>query len=277
MMTTVAAPTHNFRRADAQLSTGVRLRYVERGDPSGLPVLMLHGYTDSSFSFSRVMPLLDPALRVFALDQRGHGDSARPAGGYALGDLAADVLAFMDARRIERAVLVGHCMGSLVAQRAALLAPSRVERLVLAGSMTSARKLEGIEELRQAVAALGDEVPEDFAREFQAGTVHGPLPAGFLDAVVAESMKLPARVWRAVLDGLLDDEHAARLSEIRARTLVVWGERDALLSRAEQVALVSKLSGGGAVLKVYPDTGHSPQWERPEWFVGDLEAFVGVD
>ena len=44
------------------------------------------------------------------------------------------------------------------------------------------------------------------------------------------------------------------------------------LRRAEQDALLSAL--GNAVLKVYTETGHSPQWERPEQFVGDLEAFL---
>lgn len=268
-MFTFATPT---RHADAHLSTGVRLRYAVQGDTAGRPVIMLHGYTDSSFSFSRALPLLDASLRVYALDQRGHGDSERPAGGYAMSDLAADVLAFMDELGLERATLLGHCMGSLVAQRVAIQAPARVERLVLAASMTTLRNMTGAEELRQAVEALDGEVPEDFAREFQEGTVYGPLPKEFMDGVVRESLKLPARVWRAVLEGLLADEHTSRLGRIKAPTLLLWGERDALLSRAEQVSLVAAIPG--AVLKVYAETGHSPQWERPEQFAGDLEAFV---
>ena len=260
------------RVADMQVPTGVRLRYREQGDTAGRPVIMLHGYTDSSFSFSRVLPVIDHSHRVFALDQRGHGDSERPAGGYAVGDLAADVVAFMDALGLERATLVGHCMGSLVAQRVALDAPQRVERLVLVSSMTAARHIVGAGELRQAVASLDGAVPAEFARDFQESTVYRRLPADFMDGVVAESLKLPARVWRAVLEGLLADEHASRLGQIAMPTLLLWGERDALLTRAEQEALVSAL--GNAVLKVYRETGHSPHWERPEQFVGDLEAFL---
>ena len=261
------------RFADAHLSTGVRLRYAEQGDPAGRPVIMLHGYTDSSFSFSRALPLVDQGRRVYALDQRGHGDSERPEGNYALGDFAADVLAFMDELELERATIVGHCMGSLVAQRVALDAPQRVGRLVLVSSMTSVRSIEGMSELRQAVESLDGEVPAEFARDFQESTVYSPLPADFMDGVVAESLKLPARVWRAVLEGLLADEHTSRLGRIEAPTLILYGERDALLSRAEQDALLSALPN--AALKVYPETGHSPQWERPERFVNDLEAFIG--
>lgn len=80
--------------ADIQLSTGVRLHYAEQGHADGHPMILLHGYSDASFSFSRVLPLLPATYHVFALDQRGHGNSQRPAQGYAMADFAADVIAF---------------------------------------------------------------------------------------------------------------------------------------------------------------------------------------
>src|SRR5262245_29905615 len=61
------------RFADVQLATGVRLHYAEQGDPQGHPIILLHGYTDSWFSYSRVLPLLPTRYRAYALDQRGHG------------------------------------------------------------------------------------------------------------------------------------------------------------------------------------------------------------
>ncbi|HKG95645.1 MAG TPA: alpha/beta fold hydrolase, partial [Gemmatimonadaceae bacterium] len=83
---------------DVRLPTGVRLRYAEQGDPSGHPIILLHGYSDSWFSYSGVLPLLPERYHVYALDLRGHGESDRPAAGYAMRDLAADVVAFMDAK-----------------------------------------------------------------------------------------------------------------------------------------------------------------------------------
>ena len=74
-----SAPVDGPRFADVRLSTGVRLRYAEAGDPAAPPVILLHGYTDSWFSWSRVLPPLAARHRVYALDQRGHGDSDRPA------------------------------------------------------------------------------------------------------------------------------------------------------------------------------------------------------
>jgi pimeloyl-ACP methyl ester carboxylesterase len=260
-----------LRFADARLKTGVRLRYAESGDPVGHPIILLHGYTDSWFSFSRVLPNLDQSYHVYILDQLGHGDSERPRSGYTFPDFAADVIAFMDAKGIMRATLVGHSMGSFVAQGVALAAPERVERLVLIGSATTVRN-QTVLEFQEAVENLGEPVPAEFAREFQVSTVHQPLPNEFMDRVVTESRKLQARVWKAVLAGMLAGDYKARLGDIRTPALIVWGDRDTFFLRAEEDALAATLPN--AVLKVYPETGHCPNWERPEQFAQDLKEFI---
>jgi pimeloyl-ACP methyl ester carboxylesterase len=151
---------------DVTLRNGVRLGYAERGPRLGPVVLMLHGYTDSWFSFSRVLPLLPKDLRVFALDQRGHGDSDRPATGYSIDHLAADAVQFMDALTIASATIVGHSMGSFVARRMAERAPSRVGRLIVVGSACTART-PALAELAQTVNVLTDPVDEEFVRRFR--------------------------------------------------------------------------------------------------------------
>lgn len=262
-------------RREAQLSTGVRLGYLEQGDPAGPVVILLHGYGDTRRSFGRVLPLLPRALHVFALDQRGHGDSERPIGGYAMHDLAADVVAFMDAQGIARATLVGHSMGSFVAQQVALRAHDRVERLVLVASATAPRTAVGIDELVETVRAFDAPhapVTERFARAFQEGTVHAPVPAAFMDEMVAGSLKPPARVWRAALDGMLDAAVPTGLADRRIPTLLLWGDRDAYFPRSEQDALLRLLPT--ATLTTYPRTGHAPHWERPEAVARDLAAFI---
>src|ERR671921_2163888 len=120
--------------ATIQLATGVRLHYAERGDEVGEAIIFLHGYSDSWFSFSRMLPWLSPEYHAFALTERGHGDSDKPECCYALDDFAADVDAFMDAVGIERAILVGHSGGTIIAPRVALNYPHRVTRLVLNAS-----------------------------------------------------------------------------------------------------------------------------------------------
>ena len=111
-----------------QLATGVTLHYAEKGDPTGEAIIFLHGYSDSWFSYSRVLPLLSPEYHAFALTQRGHGDSDKPECCYTPDDFAADVDAFMDAVGIEEATLVGASTGALFAQRAAPRWPSGLDR-----------------------------------------------------------------------------------------------------------------------------------------------------
>ena len=258
------------RFSEARLPTGVTLRYAEQGAADGQPVIFLHGYTDSWFSFSPVLPYFDSTYRVFALSQRGHGDSEQPASGYAITDFAADVLAFMDALKLESAVLVGHSMGSFVAQQVVCAAPRRVTKLVLVGSATIARN-EGLFELQRAIEALEDPVPAAFAREFQESTIYQPLPEEFVERVVRESLKLPARVWRAVLDAHLEFERKP-LERISVPTLILWGDRDAIFQRAEQEELQRTLQNG--VLKIYRETGHALHWERPVEFAGDVKSFI---
>ena len=263
-------PVTPLRFADVQLRTGVRIRYAEQGDPRGEAVILLHGLTDSWFSFSRVLPLLPSSLHVFALDQRGQGDSDRPASGYTMADLGDDVLAFMDAMDLEEASLIGHSMGSFVAQRVAITAPERVRRLVLIGSATSSNN-EVVIGVQREVSALPDTMPLSFLHDFQYSTVHAAVPDEFMLRAISESRKVPTRVARGLLDGLLASGDSARLAGIRVPTLILWGEQDAIFPRAEQLQLRQRIAG--AELRLYPGFGHAPHWEAPEVVVRDVLAF----
>jgi non-heme chloroperoxidase len=90
-----------------ELPGRVKLPYAEQGDPSGVPVVLLHAIADSWRSFERVLSDLPESMHAFALTQRGHGDASRPARGYHPRDFAADLAAFMDALHLEAAVVVG--------------------------------------------------------------------------------------------------------------------------------------------------------------------------
>src|SRR5688572_4818026 len=148
-----------------RLSNGVTLHFAAQGPTTGPAVVMLHGFTDSWFSFSRVLPLLPADMRVIAPDMRGHGDSERPPLGYRLADLAGDVLRMLDALQIPKAVLVGHCMGSFIARKVYELAPERVSRLVLVGAGPVAQT-EVMNSLMLMINWLTDPVDEAFVREF---------------------------------------------------------------------------------------------------------------
>ena len=255
-----------------ELSTGVTLPYVEQGDPAGVPVLLLHGYTDSWRSWELVLSHLPDSIHAFALTQRGHGDADRPDSGYRPHDFADDVAAFMDALGLGEAVIVGHSMGSVVAQRFAIDQAERTRGLVLASAATTWRTPAPLE-LWEVVSTLEDPIDPAFVREFQESTLAQPVPPAFIDTIVTESLKVPARVWQAALqEGHLEARMAGELGAIEARSLIVWGGQDTIHSRSEQDALVGAITNG--LLFVYPDAGHGLHWEEPERFAGDLVAFA---
>jgi pimeloyl-ACP methyl ester carboxylesterase len=65
-----------------ELPGGPRLSYAAQGRPDGVPVVLLHGWSDSRRSFDPVLPHLPDTIRAIAVSQRGHGDSDHPAAGY---------------------------------------------------------------------------------------------------------------------------------------------------------------------------------------------------
>jgi pimeloyl-ACP methyl ester carboxylesterase len=214
---------------------------------------------------------LAPTLRAIAFDQRGFGESDKPASGYSIANLAADALALLDALGIDRVTLVGHSYGTFVARELAAMHANRVAALALIGTgySTMTPVTEG---LQAALRQLPDPIPESFAREFQASTAYRPLPPEFFDRIVAESLKIPARLWPVQIDELVRYDATASLDNLRAPTLLLWGDHDALFSRAEQECFLAAVPG--ARLRVYEETGHCPNWERPEDVAADIAAFV---
>ena len=254
----------------ATLKSGAHLRYVCQGPTSGPAVIMLHGYSDSSFSFSRVLPLLPSWLRVIVPDQRGHGASSRTEA-YSMDDMADDVVELMDVLKVPTVTLVGHSMGSFVARRAAALAPARITRLVLVGAGPSSRNA-ALRDVHRGANGLSDPVDRDFVREFQYSTVNRPVPAEFMERVIAESLKLDAATWKAVIAGLV--AYTPAESAITAPVLVLGGDRDAVFSVAEQRDLAAKIRG--AQVLILEGIGHTPHWEDPPRFVTELLEFLGV-
>jgi non-heme chloroperoxidase len=253
---------------DVRLANGVRLHYAQQGPVGGPAIILLHGYSDSSLSFGRVMPLMSPQVRVIAPDLRGHGDSDCPDSGYRIDDLAGDVVQLMDALDVPSAVIIGHSMGTFVARRVNEIAPERVTRLVLVGGAVIAAN-KGVMELQAAVNALTDPVDESFVRAFQLSTVSVPVPEAFMSAAIANSRRMPARVWQLLMNAII--EFRPLEPKPAVPTLVLGGRLDAVFSVNEQIALARTFPNGE--LHLIDGVGHALHWEQPEVFVKALERF----
>lgn len=254
------------------LPSHLTLEYVDAGPVDGLPIVLLHGLSDTHRSFDQLWPHLPAHVRVVAPTLRGHGDSDRPADGYTMPAMAADVAAVMDALGLGPAVVVGHSMGARVALRLALDHPSRVGKLVLVNAFAPGLPNPSVDELVAAVARLPAHLPVEFARDFQGACFAQPVDPRFVEAMVAQTLKLPTAVFRQVLDAFVADDTRTMLSRIDVPVQLIWGNRDAFVSRGDQRALLEALPK--ASLREYADVGHTPHWECPARFVADLMDFV---
>ena len=255
------------------LASGLTLSYADEGDASGPAVLMLPGPTDSWRSYQPIVGLLPPDIRAIAVSQRGHGESDKPDTGYRVEDFAADVVPLLDALNVERAVLAGHSGSCLVARRVALDHPDRVAGLLLEACPTTLREDARLRRFVESVVSeLDDPISPDFARSFVVDTSSANVAPDLVDALVEEILAVPARVWKQTFAGLLEYDDQTELKLIEAPTLLLWGDADAVVSRAMQDQLAGAIPSADSL--VYPGVGHTPRWDDPVRFSSDLMTFV---
>lgn len=267
-------------RRSTLLPTGIHLAWLEMGDPDGEPVLMIHGYTDTSRSFLGTAEELNrrrPQLRLILPDLRGHGASsmpdparcaAAPERCFRSVDFAADLVALLDHLGIARAHLVGHSLGSMVAQQVAITRPERVDRLVLLAASASSRDnpvLRG-HVLEEVIEGRWRTVAEKRGLEWPAGAwsltpaelepeastwlreqwVSEPAADPVLLAAIArDTGGIPLGTWLGAVRGLVDLEvdHAARLATLRAPTLALGATQDVIFPELpDQVGLREALA-----------------------------------
>jgi pimeloyl-ACP methyl ester carboxylesterase len=263
------------RKRHVTLPNGVRLAYVELGDPRGSPVLLLHGYTDSS----RVWTILAPQLarhRLIIPDQRGHGASDAPACCYNMHQYADDARLLLDSLGIERTAVAGHSMGSMVAQVLAADHPERVSRIALIGSTSLVAIRRGdwmwdqIMGLREPIASNAE-----FLRAWGPQASPTPVDAEMARWYEPEIAATSPHVWRSVLRELLDVPLGRYASEVRAPVLILSGGRDELFPAEHHRALVAAYPGAQA--QVFPDLGHNLILERPHEVGPVLARFLSAE
>lgn len=276
--TTVIDDEWSRSKKTVELSTGITMRYVESGPSTGEPLILLHGMNDSSRSWSLMLPFMEKKYHIYALDLRGHGDTDKPTSGYAPEDMAEDVIAFMDALKIEKASFVGHSMGSFIAQYLVIDHPERVDKVVLIGTFAqgssdaSTSNPETTDWWWTTMSTLPE--PIDPNSEFMTwweGSV-APVDEGFLSKVRIEAAAQPLYVWKAVTKGLIVDDHRYFFKYYDAPTLILWGTKDEMSPQSDQDAIKKYLPK--ATWISIPDVGHATQWEAPKETANYIQKFL---
>jgi len=123
-----------YRVSFPRLRSGIKIRVVERGEPTSPPVLLVHGWGCSAFVFRDNMPALaDAGFRAIAVDLKGHGLSDKPvaADEYTVDALVEHLLDILDVLGLERPALAGHSLGGTLIYHFAMRYPQRARCLGL--------------------------------------------------------------------------------------------------------------------------------------------------
>ncbi|MHA7209571.1 alpha/beta fold hydrolase [Arthrobacter sp. MDT1-65] len=251
-----------------RLRSGISVPCRIQGNPGARPALLLHAWGESRGSFDRLIPLLT-TFRVFAPDLRGQGEADKPESGYTLEDQAEDIVAILDALDVPQALVLGSSSGGYLAQQVAAVHPHRVAALVLVGAPLS---LHGRAPFADEVERLADPVDPGWVRQSLSWyPLQREVPAWFVENRIRDGVRMPAHVWKAILQGLTSSRPPTESGTVRAPTLILWGDQDRLLSRSDQQTLAARIPG--SIMKAYPGVGHLVLWEHPDLVARDTAAF----
>lgn len=245
---------------------GTGVHYLEAG--TGKPVLLLHGFGGSTFSFRHLIPLLATKFRVIALDLKGFGYSDRPPNAdYSETAQAQLVHDFMEQMGIAQAAIVGHSLGGSIALRLAATWPDKVERLVLVAcapeQSRSPRAGRVVRPFLPLVAAFTFQNPRIRKRLFR-GVVYD---TDFITDEVLQGYFLPFRIrgsMRALSKMMVDRAKDAPIpfERITHPVLLLWGADDRWIPPERGKQLQALLPN--ARFEVIPESGHLVLEGRPE-------------
>lgn len=271
-------PNSNYSRfADVD---GVRVHYQEKGE--GTPLLLIHGYTSSNYSWKDVFEPLSKTFRVIALDLKGFGFSGKPDGDYSRRAQAVLVTHFLDQLGIDKAWLAGSSMGGEVALNVAIANPQRVAGLVLidsagvpvAGSGSLAPQYLLVPVVGRALTALAlrsDKlVREGLNRSFydDRNVTDDRVAAYYLPLQTRDGQRAALRARVQAGQYPVEPE----LPKIAVPTLILWGREDELIPLEAGRKLNSLIKNSKLV--IIDNCGHLPQEELPARVVEELTRFV---
>ena len=260
---------------------GLRFHYRDWGHADAPPLVLLHGYSSHARAWDTFARALAPHFRIYALDQRGHGETGW-TDDYSAERMIEDVAAFVRALRLDRFDLLGLSMGGRNAYGYAARHQETLKRLVIVdiGPETPAAGSARIR--RGALANDIFDTPEDAYAAARAGNALAPeaeLRARTLNGLIL----LGDGRWTYRYDKALRApdrplpqpdaaEHWGMLQRIATPTLLVRGAQSDVLD-AEVARKMTEVMPNCTLVTV-PDAGHSIPLDNPQGFIAAVKPFL---
>ncbi len=265
---------------------GLRVHYLDWGNPGAPPIVCVHGYTSSAQAFNALARRLHSRYHLVAPDVRGHGESGwSTSGAYQYADQVGDLAAIVDKLGLSRFTLVGSSMGGIIAMAYADAYPDRLTRLVINDIGPD------VEVGSQRITQMVGSRPDEFAslddamgyRRQMSPIVAGRSPKDQRELALGVLRQRPDGRWIWKMDPQYIRQRVRSgapqrpalwpaLRRVACPTLVVWGRDSDILSEAQARRMMETLPSGELV--TVPGVGHAPTLVEPV-VVAALERFLG--
>jgi 3-oxoadipate enol-lactonase len=255
---------------------GTELYYVDAGEPSAEPIVLIHGFPFSHEMWQPQMQILRNSFRVIAYDVRGLGNSAVGDGQYSLELFVDDLIALLDHLNLQKAIWCGLSMGGYIALRAVERNPERCRALVLCDTTSNADSNEA--KVRRTAGMLS--VKRGGTKAYAEGIVKAlfaPQAFSRRPAAVETIRRMveansPVGISGALLAMAGRTDTTASLAEISVPTLILVGELDQITPPALARQMHDLIPNSH--LHVIPDAAHLSNLENPEEFNRRLLDFL---
>jgi len=258
----------------------IEIHYEVHG--TGEPLVLISGLGYDLWMWHKMVPGLAEHFQVIAFDNRGAGETDKPAGPYTAQMLAGDTATLLEALGLEQAAVMGHSMGGFVAQALVLSRPELVSKLILSATnfggphhvpitpeamaVLTDTQSDPIERLRRGIVistapGFAEERPE-IIDEWETYRIEHPIdPAGY---------QAQLQIGLALMSEAASFEH--KLKEVKTPTLILFGEHDKVVPPGNAELLHKEISG--STVKILPNAGHFFPFEVPDQAVEAVVEFL---
>jgi pimeloyl-ACP methyl ester carboxylesterase len=256
---------------------GCRMGYDDSGETNLAPVIFIHAFPLNRSMWRGQIDALKGNARRIAYDVRGFGESDAGDGLNPFEIFVDDLFALMDRLKLEKAALCGLSMGGYIALRAIERSPERVSALVLCdtrseadGNEAKVKRAMSMKAVKQGGAAA---FAETFVKLVFAVSTQESQPELVEHTKMTIGRTSPIAIRGAMMAMTGRTDTTAALAAIKAPTLILVGEHDAVTPVAASQSMAEKIKG--AELRVIPGAGHMSNLENPAEFNRWLSAFAG--
>lgn len=264
---------------------GMHVHYQEFGEISDPTLLLIHGYTASTYVWHSVAPVLaESGFRVVAVDLIGFGYSSKPSWfDYSIASQARVVSRFMNRLGIGRATLIGSSYGGAVASTITLDYPERVEKLVLVDAVCNDDAAKDNPLLNFVkIRGIGEFIVPFFSdsklfAKFRMQNTMSPENYHLITDERIDSVMRPlnAKDGHHSVLATARNWNACRIQEdaqyINQPTLIIWGEKDLVIPIHNGYKLHDAILNSRFV--IFRECGHVPQEEKPKLFAEVVTDF----